>query len=87
MRNLLHCALLHGEKINDVYYNYPQLKVDYNGDKIPVSISEDPEILVKKKIPEFPKIKIWIKKYSVVLLQHWNKEITDKEALNQLGEY
>ena len=66
--------------------NYPQLKVDYNGDKIPVSISEDPDILVKKKIPEFSRIKSWIKKYSVVLLQHWNKEITDKEALNQLGE-
>ena len=66
--------------------NCPRLIVDYNGDRIPVSISEDPEILVKKKIPELPKIKSWIKKYSVVLLQHWNKEITDKEALNQLGE-
>ena len=66
--------------------NYPRLIVDYNGDRIPVSISEDPEILVKKTIPEFPKIKSWIKKYSVVLLQHWNREITDREALNQLRE-
>ena len=66
--------------------NYPRLKVDYNGDRIPVSISEDPEILVKKKIPEFSIIKSWIRKYSIVLLQHWNKEITDREALNQLGE-
>ena len=66
--------------------NYPRLKVDYNGDRIPVSISEDPEILVKKEIPEFPKIKSWVKKYSIVLLQHWNKEITDREALNRLGE-
>ena len=66
--------------------NYPRLIVDCNGDRIPVSISEDPKILVKKKISEFPKIKAWIKKYSIVLLQHWNKEITDKEALNQLGE-
>lgn len=48
--------------------NCPRLIVDYNGDRIPVSISKDPEILVKKKIPEFPKIKIWIKKYSVVFL-------------------
>ena len=66
--------------------NCPRLEVDCNGDRIPVSISEDPVILLRKNIPEFPKIKIWIKKYSVVLLQHWNKEITDKEALNQLGE-
>ena len=65
---------------------YPRLDVDYNGDRIPVSISDNPEILVKKEIPEFPKIKFWIRKYSIVLLQHWNKEITDKEALNQLGE-
>ena len=66
--------------------NYPRLIIDYNGERIPVSISEGPEILVKKTIPRFPKIKSWIKKYSVVLLQHWNKEITDREALNQLGE-
>lgn len=66
--------------------NYPQLKVDCNGDKIPVSISENPEILVRKRIPEFQKVRFWIKKYLSVLLQHWNKEITDREALNQLGE-
>ena len=66
--------------------NYPRLKVDCNGDRIPVSISENPEILVKKRIPEFSKVRTWIGKYLAVLLQHWNKEITDKEALNQLGE-
>ena len=66
--------------------NYPRLIVDYNGDRIPVSISDDPKILVKKEIPKFPKIKFWIRKYSKVLLQHWNKEITDREALNRLGE-
>ena len=66
--------------------NYPRLIVDCNGDRIPVSISDDPNILVKKKIPEFSKIRSWIKKYSIVLLQHWNKEITNKEALNHLGE-
>ena len=66
--------------------NNPRLIVDCNGDRIPVSVSVNPEILVKKRIPEFSKVKSWIKKYSIVLLQHWNKEITDKEALNQLGE-
>ena len=73
-------------KSRNTKQNYPRLKVDYDGDRIPVSISDDPKILVKKKIPEFSKIKSWIKKYSIVLLKHWNKEITDKEALNQLGE-
>ena len=73
-------------KNRNIAPNYPRLKVDCNGDKIPVSISENPEILVKKRISEFPKVRSWIKKYLAVLLQHWNKEITDKEALNQLGE-
>ena len=66
--------------------DYPRLIVDCNGDMIPVSISKNPEILVKKKISEFPKVSSWIKKYFATLLQHWNKEITDREALNQLGE-
>ncbi len=66
--------------------NYPRLIIDCNGNRIPVSISENPEILVKKNIYDFPKINSWIKKYLAVLLQHWNREITDREALNQLGE-
>lgn len=66
--------------------NYPQLIIDCNGNRIPVSISENPEILVKKKISGFPKINSWIKKYLAVLLQHWNRKITDREALNQSGE-
>ena len=65
---------------------FPRLKVDCNGERIPVSISENPEILEKRTISEFPKVSSWIKKYLAVLLQHWNKEITDREALNQLGE-
>ena len=73
-------------KNRNTKHNYPKVIVDCNGDRIPVSISEEPVFLVKKKIPGFPKIKSWIKKYSIVLLQHWNKEITDKEALNQLRE-
>ena len=68
--------------------NCPRLIVDYNGDRIPVSISKDPEILVKKKIPEFPKIKIWIKKYSVTkrnstlgdIIGVYNKIILEKET-------
>ena len=66
--------------------NSPRLIVDCNGDRIPVSISDNPEILVKKRIPGFLKVRTWIRKYLAVFLQHWNKEITDKEALNLLGE-
>ncbi len=75
-----------GKNRNTGKQNYPRLIVDCNGERIPVSISENPEILVRKRIPEFPKVRYWIKKYLAVLLQHWNNEITDREALNQLGE-
>ena len=44
-------------KNRNIAPNYPRLKVDCNGDRIPVSISENPEILVKKRISEFPKVR------------------------------
>ena len=68
-------------------HNLPRIKVDVDGDRIPVSISDEPEILVSNKtIPEFSEIKKYIKKYKDVFLKHWNKEITDRQALNELNE-
>lgn len=67
-------------------HHSPRLKVDVNGDRIPVSIEDTPRILCSKKIPQFGKVSSWIRKYKDVLLQHWNKEITDKEALNKLAD-
>ena len=67
-------------------HNVPRLKVDVDGDRIPVSISDTPKILVNKNIPQFSKISSWIIKYKNVLLQHWNKELTDRQTLNMLGK-
>lgn len=67
-------------------HNIPRIKVDTGNDLIPVSISRSPEILVNKKIPKFLEIQNYIIKYYDVLMSHWNKEITDKQALNLLGK-
>jgi len=70
-----------------ICYVSPVLFVDVDGDRIPVSISDNPKVLVSgKKIPNEAEVFWYIKKYKDVLLKHWNKEITDKQALNALGE-
>lgn len=67
-------------------HHIPRLKVDVGDDRIPVSISDNPSILVDKKIKKFSEVSKYIVKYKDILVKHWNKEITDREALNELGE-
>ena len=64
----------------------PRLKVEVNGNRVPVSISGTPEILVNKEIPEFRVLRYYIIRYLDVLLKHWNKELTDRQALNLLNK-
>lgn len=73
-------------KDRNVGHNSPRLKVDVDGDRIPVSISKDPKILVDKKIPKFNQVRDYIIKYLDVFIKHWNKEITDRQALNSLNK-
>lgn len=73
-------------KDRKIGHNSPRIKVDVEGDRIPVSISNDPKILVSKEIPKFSIIKRYIIKYLDVFLKHWNKEITDRQALNLLNK-
>lgn len=68
--------------------NIPRIKVNVDGDLIPISISDNPKVLVSGKDNFKSKSEIfkYIKKYLDVFIKHWNKELTDKEALNLLGE-
>lgn len=50
-------------KNRKVIHNEPRLKVNVDGDRIPVSISKNPQILVNKNTPKFSKIKKYIIKY------------------------
>lgn len=72
----------------NVNHNSPRIKVNVDGDMIPVSISDNPKVLVSGKDNFKGKSEItkYIKKYLDVFIKHWNKELTDKEALNLLGE-
>ena len=48
---------------------------------IPISISDDPEILSRDKIPQEEAVLEWVRYYHKVLMLHWNGEITDYEVL------
>ncbi len=72
-------------------HSLPRLKVRIDGKFIPVLLSDNPDIpdSVKKAgvkdFPHFSEIKKYIKAYLDVLLAHYNKELTDKQALNILS--
>ena len=68
-----------------VQHNKPRLKVKVDGDRIPVSIEDEPEILVNKKIPKFNKVSSWIKNHNNDLMRYWNREINDKEFIRSLS--
>lgn len=70
----------------------PRIKVEVNNKQIPVLIDEHnpdiPDSVKKKGIETFKdiqKIKEYIKVYYDVFMKHWNREISDREALNQLN--
>lgn len=70
----------------------PRIKVEVDNKQIPVLIDEHnpdiPDSVKKKGIETFKdiqKIKEYIKVYYDVFMKHWNREISDREALNQLN--
>lgn len=80
-----------GKSRGNEHSDTPRIKIDVNGDLIPVEISDDPDIpsSVKKQgipnIPHFSDIKKYVKAYKKVLLAHYLNQISDKQALNLLG--
>lgn len=71
-----------------VKHNLPRLKVEIDGNKIPVSIAENPDVLAKNKtkddIPNFRKLSKWIKINKELLLKFWNKAITIDVLIDEL---
>lgn len=80
-----------GKSRSNSHSNTPRIKIDVNGDLIPVEISDNPDIpdSVKKQgvpnIPHFSEIKKYVKAYKKVFLAHYLNQISDKQALNLLG--
>ena len=49
---------------------------------VPVSIDDkEPAILFEREVPDFEVVNDWIKKNFDILMNHWNNEIDDYEAL------
>lgn len=74
-------------------HSNPRLKVNVDGQFIPMEISDNPDIpdsVKKKGITDFKNktlIQKYIKAYKEVLLAHYNKQISDKQALSLLGTF
>jgi len=75
------------DEVENVYF-IPYLAVKIDEDSIiPVSIDDEPVILVRdKRIVAFDVVSRWIIKYKDVLMDHWYGLTTDREALNMLNE-
>lgn len=74
-------------------HNEPRIKVDVDNQLIPIIIDKEnpdiPESVKKQGIKTFKninKIKDYVKKYYDVFIKHWNKELTDRQALNLLDK-
>ena len=69
----------------NVQHNKPRIKVDVNGDRIPVSISDN-DVWIKKPFRDSNVIKNWVVDNYDTLIKHWNGELTDRQALNLLSK-
>lgn len=63
---------------------YPKLGVVIQDMVVPISISNCPAILSGTTFKDSEKILEWVKKNHVLLLKHWNKELSDLEVLEEL---
>ena len=71
-------------------HSLPRIKVDVNGKLIPITIDDNPDIpeSVKKTgtkdFARIAEVKKYIRAYKDVFLAHYNRQITDRQALNLL---
>lgn len=68
----------------NIQHNSPRLKIDVDGELIPFSISEHPEMLVDKKIPHQTDLIKFIQDNNEIFMKHWNGEIDDGQIINYL---
>lgn len=72
-------------KDRNVEHNTPRLKVEVDNEFIPMSISKDDVWSLKDFKKKSVMVK-WIMDNYDVLIRHWNKELTDRQALNLLSK-
>ena len=69
----------------NVPHNTPRIKVNVDGNLIPILFSET-DITPTKEFRHKNEIIDWINQNREILLKHWNKELTDREVLNLLAK-
>ena len=75
-------VVLHSDGKDNPMLDVPKIDVLVNGNRIPVSISAEPEIL----LDDVDAIFEWIKRHRDALAAHWNNTITDREVLNDISD-
>lgn len=68
-------------------HHEPRLKVEVDNELIPVTIDKNNPTIksnTNKKITKFSEIAKWIGKNYVTLMRHWNREIDDEQAIDEL---
>lgn len=71
-------------KDRNVPHNRPRIKVRVGNDRVPFAIDNKPCNLTRINVPDELNIIKWIKRNADVLLQHWNREISDDEVIPKL---
>ena len=73
----------------ETQHNMPRIKVNVDGNLIPVEISDNPKIpssvKLTKDIPHKMIVLRYVQAYKDILLAHFNNKIDDKDALDLLG--
>ena len=65
-------------------HNEIRIKVEVDGDRIPVIVDKENPYISKsvgKTIPNFKEIQEYIVKYYDVFVKHWNGELTDRHLI------
>lgn len=68
-----------------VRHNSPRIKIHVDGQFIPVIIGKD-GIRALKHFPKEKEILDWVADKQDVIIKHWNRVLTDRQALNLLSE-
>ena len=73
-------------KDRKVPHNIPRIKIKIGEEMIPVILYSMDDIRAKKEFRRSGEVIQWVKNNYDIIMRHWNKEISDRQALNMLAK-
>ena len=83
---LLYDVLIDSLGSDSKFPGCPRVGVVVGDFVVPVKISEKPVVLSGYDFYKDEEVLEWVAVHKMVLLQHWNKELSDRELLNALSK-